>query len=197
MADLRGEQLKDSYQNVVTRGTGNKLENGNGVEFADLDDKASLSGTNIQTVSVTKKDAFSESMGGNQFSGDVTGLTPSITPKSTTSKILVIGKVTCDSDSDRIGLRLFRNGIEVGSGEVAGDRISLHSANEQGIQTRPMEINILFLDEPETTEEASYSVRLTAITGSSSTVYVNRAVSDADANTRVRSASTITLMEIG
>ena len=44
MADLRGEQLKDSYQNVVTRGTGNKLENGNGVEFADLDDKASLSG---------------------------------------------------------------------------------------------------------------------------------------------------------
>ena len=43
MADLRGEQLKDSYQNVVTRGTGNKLENGNGVEFADLDDKASLS----------------------------------------------------------------------------------------------------------------------------------------------------------
>ena len=43
MADLRGQQLKDSYQNVVTRGTGNKLENGNGVEFADLDDKASLS----------------------------------------------------------------------------------------------------------------------------------------------------------
>ena len=46
MADLRGEQLKDSYQNVVTRGTGNKLENGNGVEFADLDDKASLSAIN-------------------------------------------------------------------------------------------------------------------------------------------------------
>jgi len=44
MADLKGEQLKDSYQNLVTRGTGNKLENGNGVEFADLDDKASLSG---------------------------------------------------------------------------------------------------------------------------------------------------------
>ena len=43
MADLRGQQLKDSYQDVVTRGTGNKLENGNGVEFADLDDKASLS----------------------------------------------------------------------------------------------------------------------------------------------------------
>ena len=42
MADLRGQQLKDSYQNVVTRGAGNKLENGNGVEFADLDDKASL-----------------------------------------------------------------------------------------------------------------------------------------------------------
>ena len=43
MADLRGQQLKDSYQDVVTRGTGNKLENGNGVEFADLDNKASLS----------------------------------------------------------------------------------------------------------------------------------------------------------
>ena len=42
MADLRGQKLKDSYQNVVTRGTGNKLEDGNGVEFADLDDKASL-----------------------------------------------------------------------------------------------------------------------------------------------------------
>jgi len=47
MSDLRGQQLKDSYQNLVTRGTGNKLENGNGVEFADLDDKASLSGANF------------------------------------------------------------------------------------------------------------------------------------------------------
>ena len=46
MSDLRGQQLKDSYQDVVTRGAGNKLENGNGVEFADLDDKASLSAIN-------------------------------------------------------------------------------------------------------------------------------------------------------
>ena len=45
MSDLRGQQLKDSYKDVVTRGAGNKLENGNGVEFADLDDKASLSDT--------------------------------------------------------------------------------------------------------------------------------------------------------
>ena len=51
MADLRGQQLKDSYQDVVTRGGGKKLENGNGVEFADLDDKASLL-SNQLTVSV-------------------------------------------------------------------------------------------------------------------------------------------------
>ena len=51
MADLRGQQLKDSYQDVVTRGAGNKLENGNGVEFADLDDKASLLSSKI-SVSV-------------------------------------------------------------------------------------------------------------------------------------------------
>ena len=58
MADLRGEQLKDSYQNVVTRGTGNKLENGNGVEFADLDDKASLSSANtFQEKQTLNKDA--------------------------------------------------------------------------------------------------------------------------------------------
>ena len=58
MADLRGQQLKDSYQDVVTRGTGNKLENGNGVEFADLDDKASLSGANtFQEKQTLNKDA--------------------------------------------------------------------------------------------------------------------------------------------
>ena len=60
MADLRGEQLKDSYQNVVTRGTGNKLENGNGVEFADLDDKASLSMfPDPVTIDLSNDDNFS------------------------------------------------------------------------------------------------------------------------------------------
>ena len=58
MSDLRGQQLKDSYQNLVTRGTGNKLEDGNGEEFADLDDKASLSSANtFQEKQTLNKDA--------------------------------------------------------------------------------------------------------------------------------------------
>ena len=73
MADLRGEQLKDSYQNVVTIGTGNKLENGNGVEFADLDDKAPLSAIN-------NDENFAESGTATmQFQGATSGVGDSFT----------------------------------------------------------------------------------------------------------------------
>ena len=74
MADLRGEQLKDSYQNVVTRGTGNKLENGNGVEFADLDDKASLSST---TLDISTDPNFTSGSIILKRSGDIVSLSVS------------------------------------------------------------------------------------------------------------------------
>ena len=49
MADLRGQQLKDSYHNVVTRGTGgNVLEDGNGEKYG-----GTMAGQEADDVDIT------------------------------------------------------------------------------------------------------------------------------------------------
>ena len=197
MADLRGEQLKDSYQNVVTRGTGNKLENGNGVEFADLDDKASLS-VSKNAVSVTKTDAYSESIATETIGSDVTGLIASITPSETTSKVEISGAITVSIDTDTlsIGIHLFRNGTEIGRADSSGSRKRTHTMGRQVASSQNVSLPFFFEDSPNTDVATSYSIRLSHNSGGTRTLYVNRSKDDSNALSFFRTASTITAKEI-
>ena len=60
-------------------------------------------GSILQVKSVTKTDATSTS---SQTFGDVSGLSISITPSSTSSKILVIGTINCSESGDYAYVRL-------------------------------------------------------------------------------------------
>ena len=194
MADLRGEQLKDSYQNVVTRGTGNKLENGNGVEFADLDDKASLS-----IYSATKTDTHSEIVGGRPTqSGNIPDLIIELTPKSSNSKIKIDGFIVLGADLGSVFVHLYRNGTEIARGDVAGDRVRAHSS----ISTEDIDAGsafpapISFVDEPNTTSTITYSVRVSHSGSDDRTIYLNRSQNDDNVNFRRRFVSTITVMDL-
>tara|TARA_Y100000356_G_scaffold75071_1_gene62050 strand:- start:39 stop:620 length:582 start_codon:yes stop_codon:yes gene_type:complete len=122
-----------------------------------------------------------------------TGLTASITPSATTSKILVTLCIATAISGDHNGyLRLLRDSTEINSGS-GGDTNSMFGINGNSTAFRysPVMYNSNFLDTPSTTSATTYKVQVRAHSGSY-TMYINRR--NIDTNFGV--ASNITLMEV-
>jgi hypothetical protein len=149
-------------------------------------------GSILQVVSTTKTDTFS--MAGYTGYTDITGLTVTITPTSSTSKIL-IDYVVSTGPSDVVSLQLFRNSTAICIGDSAsGARFQATAggvAVVNGDKVFPVAGN--FLDSPATTSAITYKFQMRNWAGTS---YVNRTPNDADAGYTSRSTSTITVMEI-
>ena len=175
--------------------------NGNGITSAniadgaitnaDINSSAAIDGTKIsgsfgkvlQVVSTTKTDSWTSS---STSFVDVTGLSISITPTSTTSKILVRvdSQIGGTADSNHT-IQLYRTGLgAIGVGSSGGAVCRIYTTYK--VDGYPLS----YLDSPATTSSTEYKFQARAHTG---TVTVNRRNSD----TSFQVASTITLMEIG
>lgn len=145
----------------------------------------------LQVVSSTKTDTYT--MSSATFT-DVTGLTASITPSSTSSKILVIASLTGTGQVATTGghIRLARGGTGIAVGDAAGNRIQDTAYFDAS--DRPKTVILEFLDSPSSTSSVTYSVQVR--NEGSGTVYVNRSQSDTDNAIFMRTTSTITVMEI-
>ena len=156
--------------------------------------KATLpTGSVLQVVSTTKTDAFTSSATG-AFT-DITGMSASITPTSSSSKILVLSSATCSGQSSVSGsiIRLVRGSTAIDVGDAAGSR-SQATTNAYQLDSGQSEcISINFLDSPATTSSTTYKLQFRIEGG---TFYFNRSQSDGDNSGVGRFASTITLMEI-
>ena len=151
----------------------------------------SRSGGILQVVSTTKTDTFTTSS--TSFT-DITGLSASITPSSTSSKIIVIAQIGIAdvSTANTINFRLMRGATAIGVGDAAG--IRLQSSFRQTLTAdRGVSSSMTFLDSPSTSATTTYSVQIATETVA---VYVNRTATDTNTPARGRTASTITLMEI-
>ena len=155
----------------------------------------SRSGGILQVVSTTKTDTFSTSS--TSFT-DITGLSASITPSSTSSKIYVVVSCNASADSDRlVNLRLLRDSTPISIGDAAGSRSQSsayfyeNGGNNKGLQLH--NIPVTFLDSPSTTSTVEYKIDIKTNTG---TITVNKTHSDTDTADYPRLASTITLMEV-
>lgn len=134
----------------------------------------------------------------NTYNGIITGLAASITPKSTSSKILIRAIVNAATNNNTPHLYLTKNGTKISgaSGELAGSRfqgtadITYMSSTTWATSPTVME----YLDSPATTSSTSYEVYLYQ-TGTFTTC-INRPVGDADSPGYIRGISSITLMEI-
>ena len=111
-----------------------------------------------------------------------TGLTATITPSSTSSKILVtfnqqgVGKW---SNNTSCSLRLLRGSTQL---QIAGDYTPYTSS---GLEVRGLSVTSQYLDSPATTSATTYKVQFRSLNNSATA-----AVNDPQGN------STITLMEI-
>jgi hypothetical protein len=166
---------------------------------ADINASAAIAGTKLsagavlQVVSTTKTDSFNTTSGSYT---DVTGLSVSITPSSASNKILILAKVSVGTDSgtNRVAIVLERNSTDIFKGDTAGSRTyatsSAFSANDDDIE----DINIVFLDSPSTTSSTTYKIQCAVI--GSGTMFVNQSFTDTNNSSYLRTASSITAMEI-
>ena len=157
----------------------------------------------LQVVSTTKTDTFVSSSTSVGASADITGLTATITPSSTASKILVYycvyGLTYFASQRTIFQTSLSRGATLIGVGDAAGNRSRITGQNgDLGINDGTSPVIGIHLDSPATTSATTYKVSAvnSAFTNSSATFYVNRTFTDTDNNQWTRSASFITLMEV-
>ena len=154
----------------------------------------------LQVISATKTDTQSITARGLPLT-DVVGLSISITPSATSSKILVLANINLGANQRYTGVVLYNGSTALCIGDSSGSKqpISAGTANSAATndiyQVFPTAIN--FLHSPSSTSAQTYKIGAGQFYSSGSgTVYVNRSSSDADSAFISRTASTITAMEV-
>jgi len=152
----------------------------------------------LQVVSATKTDT--QSFAPSTSFSDVSGLSVSITPTSTSSKILIFYSINAGigtGDSGHLHSRIMRDATPVGIGDAASNRTQgsgMAINTSQGGQT--LTSSTMHLDSPATTSAITYKIQCKA-NNIGATGYINRSNRDADnVGYDGRATSNITVMEI-
>jgi hypothetical protein len=152
-------------------------------------------GAVVQVKSTTKTDTFTTT---SATYTDITGLSVSITPTSTSSRILVIATVVGGgqtSTTQGFG-QLVRNSTAIGVGDASGSRVQATFPMALIINAFSIwSLNATFLDSPAATSATTYKIQIRNESGSG-TVYVNRSENDANSGAGGRYISTITAFEV-
>jgi len=159
---------------------------------------AGVGGKVLQVVQDIETAAGSETLATGVFSSAI--LSASITPSSTSSKILVMCSLHLATGGSTAGSAavIKRSGTAIGVGDASGDRRQatgggLGSAvNDRIISNIAMTV----LDSPLTTSEITYTAHGGHGLNGSQLLYWNRENQDGDLSNRSRVSSTLTLMEI-
>jgi hypothetical protein len=149
----------------------------------------------LQVVSVTKTDTTSTTS--STFS-DISGLSVSITPKFSTSKIYVTAFIVSGGRGEfsHMGLRLMRDSTAICIGTSAtGNRTNATAILYDIDRNNTASATIAFLDSPSSTSATTYKMQFKS-SDNASAIYLNRPYNDTDLSYITYCASTITVMEI-
>jgi len=134
----------------------------------------------------------------------VSSLNTSITPKFSTSKILVMLNMTWGlQDNNYSFLKLQRGGSDItgakgsptGSQTAAGIELLL-SLNGNTVQQHAYNSTFMYLDSPASSSSLTYSIVVNAQQVGSQTIYLNRGYSISGDTNNIAGISSMTLMEI-
>jgi hypothetical protein len=142
----------------------------------------------LQVIQAQKSNVFSTT--GTTFV-DITDLSLTITPSSTSSKILVMFTAMLSGDtSATTQVNLLRDSTILGEGSTGSMKASI-SNYATASQTYNSGLN--WLDSPSSTSSLTYKAQLATDNTGGVVVYLNRNSADAD----YTGSSTLTVMEIG
>lgn len=159
-------------------------------------------GTVLQVVQGVKTDTFVTSATVTDTA--VTGLTVSITPTSSSSKILVFCNLGIAAENSQGGATKLTRTIsatttQLSLADTAGSRSrgsfagSAYRGNSSNYLAMLWHQSLTYLDSPATTSAITYGVQVSSI---STGTYINRTGNDTDAADMYRGVSYITAMEI-
>lgn len=125
---------------------------------------------------------------------DITGLSVSITPSATSSKILVYATINGSQDQgiNDAALQLVRGSTAISIGDAAATMVQASAQFNAFFGSSQSSQSILFLDSPSTVSATTYKVQM--INSSAGTSYINR--SKLSSAGYYRTVSAITVMEI-
>ena len=160
-------------------------------------------GTVLQVVQAQKTDT--QAFSGGATPVDIAGLQATITPLSSSSKILCMWSLMYSTDITvnwgGVRFNLFRDSTKFG-GAAAGSRVPATSSgfNFYGVGTNTTnydaaQVSGQYLDAPASTSALIYKMQMVGVNGSMA-IYINRSYADADNSSAARWLSTLTLMEI-
>ena len=157
-------------------------------------------GTILQVVSATKTDT--QSINANT-TADITGLSVSITPSSTSSKILISYSITAGNTEGGYsgGILLLRDSTQIYLGDAASSRARLAnyiSISNTGGGTDYNMVNASgeHLDSPSSTSAITYKLQAKNLASSTGVLYIGRSKNDQDQSYIARTPSSITVMEV-
>ena len=186
MATLNATNLKhasSSSNNIVLNSDGSTT-------------KASGAGKILQVVQTFKTDITSGSGSQGTFQ-DISGLSVSITPTSSSNKILVTFSVQfgAGSTGTPVGMRLERDGTGIGIADASSTRNRCTVAEQTTYSNANNTVRLAtsqFLDSPNTTSSVTYNLAIV----SSAAWYINRSEEFSDGTNHSVGTSFITAMEV-
>jgi hypothetical protein len=153
----------------------------------------------LQVVQTEKSDTFATTS--TSFT-DITGLSVSITPSSSSNKVLIHASINFGgSENLYFHARLVRGSTAIGigdAGESSQTRATVPLISDQGTYSTQKTYNSAtsFLDSPSTTSATTYKVQAQSYSGDSRELKINRPSNNSNSGYIGRYVSTITAMEI-
>jgi hypothetical protein len=143
----------------------------------------------LQVVSVFKADAFS--MTGTTYT-DVTGLSASITPQSSSSQIICMGQLNTGITTNESVLgQVLRGATVIGNGTGGSSVNAITSGGTSASTSSMITTPFFFVDSPATTSATTYKIQIRT-SGGGIVGYINRRQNDL----LVGGSSSLILMEV-
>ena len=146
----------------------------------------------LQVVQTTKTDT--QTIQSQTFT-DVSGMSVSITPSATSSKIFVQFSVSIGCNNYGF-INLLRGSTDIFKGDADGSRISCTIGSATMAVYECKSYSSSFLDSPNTTSAITYKLQAATPYDASYYIHINRAHTDTNATYLGRMTSQITAMEI-
>jgi hypothetical protein len=158
---------------------------------------AGNAGIGSNVVQTVKTNTFSTS---STSFVTITGMTATITPSSSTSKILVIAEIVASAPAAGDSGAAFRLAggnaaayVGAASGSLRRAYANVRMETNYGFMIQAVPMVAVYLDSPATTDATTYSVEMAVNTN---TAHVNRASSETATTASGRTASSLTLIEV-
>ena len=156
-------------------------------------------GAVLQVLQGWKTDTFSTTSTNLQ---DVTGLSVTLTPTSTSSKFLIMVNMTYLNTLYVGRVVLLRNSTEIGMADAASNRprsfLYYSNSTNGGADGQWVRESMDYLDSPATSSSITYKIQVSArVDGQGGTMFINRSNTDRDTSSYdARGVSSIIVMEI-